>query len=133
MRCDLQRRSLPHSEGPCPCKHSCGAAHCAQSATARAYTSDESETEKTALQSRRTLPADGTLQGNLRCDQPGPLPRAENLGRTRPLDASPGHGVALAPSAEGQLLACPSVGGMVGPGSPRDLAAPQGWHPLSRG
>src|SRR4029434_3058105 len=55
----------------------------------------------------------------------GPLPRAENLGRTRPLDASPGHGVALSPSAEGQLLECPSAGGMVGPGSPRDLAAPQ--------
>src|SRR5947208_3915700 len=47
-----------------------------------------------------------------------PVPRAENLGRTRPLDASPGQGVALSPSAEGQLLACPSAGGMVGPGSP---------------
>src|SRR5215217_763484 len=44
-----------------------------------------------------------------------PVPRTENLGRTRPLDASPGHSVALSPSA----------GGMGGPGSPRDLATPQ--------
>src|SRR5215472_14529737 len=61
----------------------------------------------------------------------GPLPRAENLGRTRPLDASPGHGVALAPSAEGRLLEYPSAGGMVGPGSLQHLATAQGRHTVS--
>src|SRR5574341_148306 len=62
-----------------------------------------------------------------------PVSRAENLGRTRPLDASPGHGLALSPSAQGELLECPCAGGVVGPGSPQHLATAQGWHPLSRG
>src|SRR2546429_3825340 len=44
----------------------------------------------------------------------GPVPRAQNLGRTGPLDPCPGHSVALSPFAQGELLACASAGGVVG-------------------
>jgi hypothetical protein len=40
--------------------------------------------------------------------------RAENFGRTRPLDAWLDHRLALAPRAQGCLLGCPSAGRMVG-------------------
>src|SRR5215467_11353233 len=43
-----------------------------------------------------------------------PVPRAENPGRTGPLDASPSHGVALSPYAQGDLLGRPSADGVVG-------------------
>ena len=52
--------------------------------------------------------------------------RAENVGRTRPLDAWLDHRLALAPRAQGGLLGCPSAGRMVGRGSVADLATPQG-------
>src|SRR5438445_8674418 len=55
-----------------------------------------------------------------------PVPRAENLGRTRPLDTSPDHGLALSSSAQGELLEYPCAGGMVGPGGPEHLATAQG-------
>src|SRR5262249_25942411 len=51
-----------------------------------------------------------------------PVPRAENLGRACPLDAGLDHRLALAPRAQGDLLGCPSAGGMVGRGSAADLA-----------
>src|SRR5712691_6463997 len=57
----------------------------------------------------------------------GPLPGAQNLGRTRPLDPCPGHGLVLAPLAQGELLAWASAGGVVGPSSASHLAATQGW------
>src|ERR671931_2561511 len=57
----------------------------------------------------------------------GPLPRAQNLGSTGPLDPCPGHGVALSPCAQGELLECASAGGVVGPRSAQNLAATRGW------
>jgi transposase len=43
----------------------------------------------------------------LACVHASPFPRAENLGRTRPLDAAPSHSLALPPAAEGEPpLAC---------------------------
>src|ERR1041384_441444 len=63
----------------------------------------------------------------------GPLPRAQNFGRTGSLDFCPGHRVALSPLAQGELLACASTGGVVGPGSAQYLAAARGWaHPSCR-
>src|SRR5215831_4654472 len=62
-----------------------------------------------------------------------PIPKTENLGRTRPLDTSPGHGVALSPSAQGCLLGYPTTGGVMGPGSAEHLATASGWYRLSRG
>jgi hypothetical protein len=50
--------------------------------------------------------------------------RAENGGRTRPLDAGLEHRLALAPRAQGGLLGGPSAGRMVGRGSVADLATP---------
>src|SRR5262245_27056446 len=61
-----------------------------------------------------------------------PVPRAENLGRTRSLDTSPSHGVALSPCAQGDLLGRPSADGVVGGGSLADLAPAQGWDAFSR-
>src|SRR5262245_6863459 len=55
-----------------------------------------------------------------------PLPRTQNRGRTRPLDASRGDVLALGTCAEGNLLGCPSAGGMVGTESPEHLATPRG-------
>src|SRR4030095_2325496 len=43
-----------------------------------------------------------------------PLPGAEDLGRTGPLDPSSRHGLALTSSAPSSVLGCPSAGGMVG-------------------
>src|SRR5215813_14406020 len=59
--------------------------------------------------------------------------RAENVGRTRPLDAGCDHGVALAPRAQGGLLGCPSAGRLVGRRSVADLATPQGRDTPSGG
>src|SRR5688500_2183502 len=53
-----------------------------------------------------------------------PLSRAQNLGRTRPLDASRGNVVALAACAQGNLLGRPCIGGLVGADGPEHLAAP---------
>src|SRR5438270_13051426 len=61
----------------------------------------------------------------------GPLPGAQNLGRTRPLDPCPGYGLALSPLAQGELLEYASARGMVGPRSDQHLAAAQGWEPPS--
>src|SRR2546425_161540 len=59
-----------------------------------------------------------------------PLPRAENLGRTLPLDPGGHHRVAFPPLGEGELLACASAAGVVGPRSAQHLAAVRAWgHP----
>lgn len=50
-----------------------------------------------------------------------PLPRAKDIGRTRPLDPGPDDGVALAPPA----------GGVVEPRSPEHVATAQRWCHLS--
>ena len=54
-----------------------------------------------------------------------PLPRAENLGRTCPLDSGLDHGLALAPRAEGGLLEYP------GTHLRRDTVIPQ-WFQASK-
>src|SRR4029453_1998225 len=61
------------------------------------------------------------------------VPRAENVGRTRPLDASLHHRLALAPRAQGRLLGGASGGRMVGRGSVADLATTQGRDTASGG
>ena len=62
-----------------------------------------------------------------------PVSRAENLGRTGPLDAGLDHRLALSPRAQGRLLGCPCAGGVVGRGSAADLATTQGRDTPSGG
>src|SRR5713226_2963582 len=69
----------------------------------------------------------------LACVHASPVSGTENPGRTRPMDASPDHGLALSPSAQGELLRCPYPGGLVGSGSLQHLAAAQQRGPVSRG
>ena len=54
-----------------------------------------------------------------------PVSRAENPGRTRPLDAGFDHGVALSPRAQGRLLGCPCAGRVVGRRSAATLPPPK--------
>src|SRR5262249_29165225 len=63
----------------------------------------------------------------------GPFPRAENLGRPRPLDPRLDDGLALSSRAGSGILGRPSAGRMVGAGSPQHLATTQGRYPLCGG
>src|SRR5262245_8128627 len=60
-----------------------------------------------------------------------PVPRAQNLGRTRPLDTGLDHGLALAPRPQGGLLEYPSTARVVGSGRLQYLATAQGRQTLS--
>jgi hypothetical protein len=51
------------------------------------------------------------------------LPRAQNLGRTRPMDADRDDGLAVASLAQDQLLEHAYAGDMVGARNPEYLAA----------